>query len=190
MKTNYQSPLKVSLLCFALIFQFSCSKDSDLLSDYVITDTEALLSGKYVVADNYQLFSSGSMILDVLANDNFINGAQVVISGTSSPNNGTVVINNNQTLTYTPNANSSTSEFEDTFTYTAEAENEDGTTTAEEASVVITATENIAARQDAVSLQSFGAVGDGVIDDTAAIQNALDNAAHIISASFVKQNSY
>ena len=161
MNLNSLPPLKMLLLCFVVIFQFSCSKDSDLLTDYVISDTSVSKGiANLVVDDTYQVSLSGSIILDVLANDTFENGAEVVILETSTPTNGTVVINNDdETLTYTPTpeiieqvsdtTNTATVEVVDTFTYTAEVVNGDGSATTEEASVVITAADN-AARQDAV----------------------------------------
>ncbi len=191
MNLNSLPPLKMLLLCFVVIFQFSCSKDSDLLTDYVISDTSVSKGiANLVVDDTYQVSLSGSIILDVLANDTFENGAEVVISETSTPANGTVAINNDETLTYTPNAeileqvsdaaNTAVGEVIDTFTYTAEVVTGDGTASSEEASVVITAGDNTA-RQEGVNLSTYGAVGDGVTDDTASIQNALDNETNITS---------
>ena len=95
MKFNKQSPLHVVLLCFVLIFQFSCSKDSDLLADYVLADSlDSKSIGNFVVDDTYQVSLSGSMVLDVLANDTFENEAEVVITETSTPTNGTVALSN------------------------------------------------------------------------------------------------
>ena len=105
MKFNTLIPLKVLLLCIVTIFQFSCSKDSDLLTDYVLSDTlDAKGIGNIVVDDTYHVSLTGSIVLDVLENDTFENEAEVVITETSTPTNGTVAINNDETLTYTPNA--------------------------------------------------------------------------------------
>ena len=94
MKFKKQSPLHVVLLGLILIFQFSCSKDSDLLTDYVLADSlDSKGIENIVVDDTYQVSLSGSMILDVLANDTFENEAEVVIVETSTPTNGTVAIN-------------------------------------------------------------------------------------------------
>jgi len=171
MKFKKQSPLHVVLLCLILIFQFSCSKDSDLLTDYVLADSlDSKNIANLVVDDTYQVSLSGSMVLDVLANDTFENEAEVVIAETSTPTNGTVIINNDETLTYTPDdeiveqvsdtTNASTVEVVDTFTYTVEVDNGDGTATTEEASVVITTGDN-ASRQDVVNISPWDYCQDG-----------------------------
>ena len=191
MKFKKQSPLHVVLLCLILIFQFSCSKDSDLLTDYVLADSlDSKVIANLVVDDTYQVSLSGSMVLDVLANDTFENEAEVVIIETSAPTNGTIAINDDETLLYTPNAefieqlsnntDTASGEVVDTFTYTAEVVNGEGTTTSEEASVDITSGDN-ADKEDAVSLQSYGAIGDGVTDDTAALRNAFNIETNLIS---------
>lgn len=184
MKFYAQSPLKLLLFAIVLIFQFSCSKDSDLLSDYVISDTQVFLSGKYAVADEYQLNSSSSLVLNVLDNDNFINGAEVVITGTSAPNNGTVIINSNQTLTYTPKTDSSTDEVDDTFTYTAEGENEDGIITTEEASVVITAADESNRQSSDSNISPWEYCQDGnPIGGGAGYGAILTTGTHIVSTN-------
>lgn len=90
------------LIC-AMLF-LSCSKDNDLLSEYVsINQSQDAELIKYTVDDTYFMESSSSMVLDVLSNDNFYNGNNIKIIGVSDASNGVVVINENNTLTYTPN---------------------------------------------------------------------------------------
>ena len=148
MKFNTLIPLKVLLLCIVTIFQFSCSKDSDLLTDYVLSDTlDAKGIGNIVVDDTYHVSLTGSIVLDVLENDTFENEAEVVITETSTPTNGTVAINNDETLTYTPNAeiveqlsdttNTTIVEVVDTFSYTTEVVNEDASVSTETGNVTV-----------------------------------------------------
>ncbi|MGB5667571.1 MAG: Ig-like domain-containing protein, partial [Maribacter sp.] len=117
MKINTQSPLKVLALSIVFILHFSCSKDSDLLTDYVLTDAQEAIIGKYVVDDTFVVSLNGSVVLDVLSNDTFSEQASVIITETSEPANGTAVINNDDTITYTPETTEATV---DTFTYTTE----------------------------------------------------------------------
>ncbi len=90
-----------------------------------------------------------SIILDVLANDTFENKEGISIIDTSQPNNGNVVINEDNTLTYTPDEILATEPVTDTFTYTAEVQNKDGTVTSGEADVNIIIEVN-ASRENAV----------------------------------------
>lgn len=138
MKLNVQSPLLVLLFSIILIFQFSCSKDSDLLTDYVLADTQDAIAIKFVVNDNYVLSNDNSIVLDVLNNDTFTEQDNVTITETSSPTNGNVVVNEDNTVTYTPEETETEEIVSDTFTYTTEVVNEDQTTTTEEGTVTIT----------------------------------------------------
>ena len=136
MKLNAQSPLHVLLFSLVLIFQFSCSKDSDLLAEYVISETqEATDIGQFIVDDTFFIASSGSITLDVLANDTFENEEEVIIAETSTPSNGTVEINSDNTLTYTVET---TEETVDTFTYSTEVVNEDASISTETGTVTVT----------------------------------------------------
>lgn len=161
MKFNTQSPPTLLCLFFSILIFASCSKDSDLMADYVALDPEVLVgtfvrSDTYQVSiisnseddtveininsgssgtitnsgtsgttvnDTYQTSSSVSIVLDVLANDTFQKPEEVLIIEVSQPNNGNVVINSDNTLTYAPNT---LLPGEDNFTYTTEFINENG----------------------------------------------------------------
>ncbi|WP_339709517.1 hypothetical protein [uncultured Kriegella sp.] len=152
---------------------FSCSNDTDLLAEYVAAASQEMPQlNNLVVDDSYVTRLNQSVILDVLSNDMFTVSDNVKITETSSADNGAVVINDDNTLTYTPTpivedeapeetesepkeeetssevVVENTSETEaseettDTFTYTAEVVNEDETVTTEEGTVTVTVTKN------------------------------------------------
>ncbi|WP_419211087.1 Ig-like domain-containing protein [Maribacter sp. X9] len=132
--------------CFLL---FSCSKDADLLSEYVINENDNLQS-LALLADDTFFISRGqnSILMDVLNNDNFGSNTKVSIVETSTPDNGTVTINGDNTLTYVPNQEATgtsqeTTTEEDTFTYTTEVvDTTTETTTKEEATVTVTVSDD------------------------------------------------
>jgi len=74
--------------------------------------------------------------ISVLSNDGF-SGTNHAVTGVSAPANGSVVINANGTVTYTPNADFNGT---DTFTYTVTVTNQDGTKTTETGTVTVTVT--------------------------------------------------
>ncbi|MEP2058220.1 MAG: Ig-like domain-containing protein [Maribacter litoralis] len=136
---NLHIPARMTaLLCLVFIFH-SCSKDADLLSEYVITkDDNATNLQTYVVNDVFYINNNTDIVLDVLNNDNFEELSNVSITNTSTAQNGTIIINIDNTLTYTPKEEvTETEDFEDTFTYTAEEVQEDGTVAEEEATVTV-----------------------------------------------------
>ena len=103
MKITSSKILKWISTSIALFIIFSCSKDSDLLADYVVGDAESaqLFYGR-VQDDIFFSTNESSVILDVLANDGFINSKKVNIIDVTQPTKGSVVINADKTLTYTP----------------------------------------------------------------------------------------
>ena len=138
---------KLTLSIFVLFCLFSCSKDADLLSEYVITkndDTQSIV----LLSDDSFFITPGenSILMDVLNNDTFSSDAQIKIVSTSIPNNGEVTINNDNTLTYVTMAPKEVAAaeapveqepLEDTFTYTAEQTEQDGGITSEVATVTV-----------------------------------------------------
>lgn len=176
MKLLLKQQVQVCLLLIIAIFNFSCSKDSDLLSDYVIS-TEEDVSGIFnlVVNDSYYVNMDNSVVFDVLSNDRFDDLNNVSILETSNPQFGDVVINNDNTLTYTPSEEES--EVEDNFTYTVEQTQDDGSQNTQTGTVTINSSRNFTG----VNLKTFGVVGDGVTDDTRSIQLALNSGNNLVA---------
>jgi hypothetical protein len=143
------------MLCFLVSLLFSCSKDADLLSEYVISDDNDMESIALLVNDTYFIQrGQPSILLDVLNNDRFDANAQVKIIATSAPQLGDVVINEDNTLTYTPQApvpvveeseapeeTTAPEPESDTFTYTTEVVTEEEVVFREEAAVTISTTD-------------------------------------------------
>lgn len=140
MKKHAIFSLKMLALSLFFILHLSCSKDSDLLLDSVLNDAqEEVFIGKYVQNDTFNIYLNDSVVLDVLSNDNFENPEEVVIMDISSPSNGSVVVNEDNTITYTPTSETTTApETVDTFTYTVEVENTDNSNGTETGTVTVT----------------------------------------------------
>ena len=75
--------------------------------------------------------------IDVLDNDTFNPNSDVEVTDVTDPANGTVTINADGTVTYTPDPDYIG---EDTFDYTVTVTNPDGSTTTETATVTVTVT--------------------------------------------------
>lgn len=105
MKNQNSKIVKSMVSLFVLISILSCSKDTDLLADYVISDfNDVNLMTNLTIADDYVFSPQQSIVLDVLANDTFTNPDKVEIISVSQPSDGFVVINENKTLTYFPDS--------------------------------------------------------------------------------------
>lgn len=101
MKFHPNHFLKMALTFLCIYLVAACSKDSDLLSDYVLNDTDSAFEN-LLIDDTYTINANQSTVLDVLSNDTFEEGSTVRIIKTSDPRFGTVTINEDNTLTYTP----------------------------------------------------------------------------------------
>ncbi|TDT44757.1 parallel beta helix pectate lyase-like protein [Maribacter spongiicola] len=106
---NFQNQFtKLTLSIFASLLLFSCSKDADLLSEYVINTDDARIENSLLINDSFFIEAGQStIVMDVLNNDNFDADAEVRIIQTSEPLNGIVTINDDNTLTYKVNTESS-----------------------------------------------------------------------------------
>lgn len=111
--------------------------------------------------DDFVLDEDIATVLDVLANDSDVDGDALQIAGVTSATNGTVVINGDQTLTYTPNSNFAGA---DLFSYTV-ADGNGG-----EATAVIMLVIN-AVNDDPIAVDDVA----GTLEDTAVSIQVLDN---------------
>jgi hypothetical protein len=171
MNDTIKSLIYTLVLIFSTFQLTSCSKDSDLLAEYVLNE-DLLEFNNLVVNDNFSITYGQSAVLDVLRNDQFADLNNVTIVNTTTPQNGIVIINEDNTLTYTPSQDNSDSQEEtseesqdnldtqeesseesqdnsenqegttDTFDYTTEETNEDGEVTTEDGTVTVNTSES------------------------------------------------
>lgn len=101
---NFPSIIKNLVIpCSVFLSILSCAKDTDLLADYVISQNlDSYFVANLVIDDSYIVAGNNSVVLDVLANDIFEDVEKVKIVETSDPTNGTIIINEDKTLTYFP----------------------------------------------------------------------------------------
>ncbi|MDT7830204.1 right-handed parallel beta-helix repeat-containing protein [Pricia sp. S334] len=104
MKISNSKIVQSMVSLYVLVLLLSCSKDSDLLADYMLSNVEeARLRADLAIDDNFLIGNQKSIVLNVLANDKFNDPDKVKITKISQPSNGNVVIHNDKTLIYYPN---------------------------------------------------------------------------------------
>lgn len=161
--------LRMIAAFFVLFFHLSCSTDTDLLSEIVIPDSsKAFLEIKVIAVRNE------AVVINVTDE-----GVVGQVTDVTDPENGTAAINEDNTITYTPDADAVGT---DEFAFMVDTPNPDNTITTETGSIQVTITPNIKTPTDGneVNFSKYGAKGDGVTDDTKAIQAALDSELNIV----------
>ncbi|RAJ04616.1 Ig-like domain-containing protein, partial [Arenibacter echinorum] len=137
------------------------TNEDETTTEEVVTVDVTVEPVEDVVEDIVEVTSDSPIIIEPLKNDTFKKESEVTITEVSQPSNGTAVINEDNTITYTPNTNNSeevateevvseeivseevateevvTTEA-DTFTYTTSVTNPDDTVSEETGSVTIT----------------------------------------------------
>ncbi|AYN68438.1 hypothetical protein D1013_14135 [Euzebyella marina] len=108
MKVCLRKIIQLITSLIILIFSVACSKDTDLLADALVNDLQNSYIDKTLLRDDfYSLTPNKDMVLDVLSNDDISDIDNIKIVETSEPKNGTVTINNDNTITYSPNTSNS-----------------------------------------------------------------------------------
>jgi hypothetical protein len=120
-------------LGFIVLFATSCNKDSDLLAEYVVENPKALMVNDIVVT-----LANNSINIEPLKNDTFEEPDKVTIIEVTPPTMGTAVVNEDNTVTYTPDTDKTGT---DQFDYSANVTNPDKSVTKETGSVTVTVTD-------------------------------------------------
>jgi len=132
MKLNHKPQLlPATLLVIGLcVFLASCSKDTDLLSEYVTNGENSDFASTNIIDDNFNISYGTQEVLNVLENDNIIDPLSTNITSVSDPLYGSVTLKEDNTLVYyAPGA--STEETETVVT-SSEGESETDNETDEE----------------------------------------------------------
>ena len=129
MKNHPLNIIKLTLLTFVLLFGYSCSKDTDLIADYVVETPNTILANSIVTT-----LSNNPIVIDPLKDEVVVVPENVIITEVTPPTLGTAVVNNDNTITYTPDEDKSGT---DEFGYTATVTNPDNSTTTATGNVTV-----------------------------------------------------
>lgn len=119
----------MSLIFIAFFLGISCSSDSDFMPDYSVEEPPTIF-----VQNTVTTLKNNSIVITPLGKNGSDNLENLIITSVSTPSIGSTVINEDNTITYTPNNNKIGN---DGFEYTARIINFDTITSKEIGSITI-----------------------------------------------------
>jgi hypothetical protein len=134
----------------AIEITLEVTNEDNTTSDVIMTVDVTVNPTKDVVDDKVETTKGSTLLIEPLKNDNFNENSNVKISQISNASKGSVVINDDNTVTYSPNSSSTGI---DLFTYTTEVINIDESVTTETGKITVTI------NNSAVSSTSSGDMG-------------------------------
>tara|TARA_R110002072_G_scaffold83556_10_gene189503 strand:- start:861 stop:2435 length:1575 start_codon:yes stop_codon:yes gene_type:complete len=127
------------------------------LAEYVVENPQSFLVNDVVVT-----LANNPIVIDPLSNDSFTEPEKVAITEVTPPKMGTAVVNDDNTITYTPDTDQTGT---DEFDYSTSVTNPDNTVSKETGSVTVTVTDKTPTTEEPVEmgeLKAFpGAEGFG-----------------------------
>jgi VCBS repeat-containing protein len=115
------------------------------------------------VVDSVTTTEDSAVVIDVLANDTDADGDTLTVSGASDPANGSVVVNGDGTITYTPD-----SDFEGTDTFSYTVEDPSGATSTATVTVTVDPANDVpvAVVDTATTIEDAGVIIDVLANDS------------------------
>ena len=127
------------------------------MAEYVVENPQSFLVNDVVVT-----LANNPIVIDPLSNDSFTEPEKVAITEVTPPKMGTAVVNDDNTITYTPDTDQTGT---DEFDYSTSVTNPDNTVSKETGSVTVTVTDKTPTTEEPVEmgeLKAFpGAEGFG-----------------------------
>lgn len=120
---------KMSLIIFTIFLAISCSNDSSFLPDFSVEEPPTIF-----VETTVTTLKNNAVIIAPLGSDNSDTIENIIITDVSTPSIGTTVINEDNTITYTPNNDKIG---DDRFEYTARIINSDSITSKEIGNITV-----------------------------------------------------
>src|SRR5690606_40309372 len=143
--------IKVTLLTFVLMFSFSCSKDSELLADYVAENPEKILVNDI----NISTIADQPIIIYPIDEGTYKNPDKVSIIEVTPPKMGTIELQEDNTIVYTPDPEKTGT---DEFDYTTSVTNPDDSVSTQTGNVSVTVTDKDPTDPNQVNFNKYGAV--------------------------------
>lgn len=180
--------IKIALFCIILFVGLSCNKDTDLLADYVVQKPQSLLPNDIVMT-----LSNNPVVIYPLGKDSFEYPKKVIITEVTSPKMGSAVVNEDNTITYTPDDDKIGT---DDFDYSATVTKPDKTVTTETGNITVNVTETEKTASAITGSNIYYVTTEGKSTNTGTTETTAWNIQHAFKSAkagdivYIKAGNY